>query len=169
MNKIGSILEGLHINEGSKFKFRLNYGCELKVNLGNLKAGTKFYCMDIINNRVKFVLQDDRTYEIILPLSFAENIFTNVGGVDNNKVGTLKTDFPYMPVEYCLSFSWSDKFIKKYTKKYKGEDYIYFPKGTKFKYLGADKSGDEFMVDGEYVGISEYGDDKEISDYFNFD
>ena len=170
MSKVESILEGLHINEGSKFAFRKYYGCELSKDLGNLKKGTKFYCSEILNNRVGLVLQNDKNYELILPISFAETVFTEVGELEKGKKYTLKIDLPYMPVEYCRDFEWSDEFINKYTKKYRGDDYIYFSKGTKFQYVGADMSGDSFIVDGEYVDISDfseiYGDNKDALDFF---
>lgn len=158
MKSINAILEGLNsksIDEGAKFKPREGFGCTFSKDFGDIKAGTKLYCDSIKNGVVTLVMQKDRSQKIMLPLAFAEQALMNVSMLEQGKTYTLKIDVPYMQVEYAKDLDWSDGFIRKYTKKFKGEDWVVFPKGTKFKYTGDDKSGDEFLVDGENVEISD--------------
>lgn len=167
--KMDLVLEGLKdskINEG--MSFAKYYGFALIKDLGDVKSGELFYCTDTDKNTVTLAKQKDKSYIIKLPISFAKLVFRDSNMLERGKTYALKIDLPYQPVEY-MDFL-SDKFIKKFTKKFKGEDWIVFPKGTKFKYNGADMSGDYFDVDGEEVSIvsvEDFGYDlgKEIEGY----
>lgn len=169
-NKADLILEGLRpnsINEG-KVAFKKYWGVRLEKDFGGLKKGTLFYCNDVdtTNNLVRLAMQNKESYTLILPISFAQSIFGEVSGLEKGKTYTLDIEFKYEPIEVVEDwFDINPAFIKKYTKK----DWLVFPKGTKFKYLGADMSGDIFSVDGVTIPISNVDDipkAKEVSDIF---
>lgn len=164
------ILEGLrpksNINEAT-IVFRPYYGARLTKDFGDCKKGTLFYCQSVNQGTktVKLYRQDNKGYIIELPISVAQTMFSEVSGLERGNTYTLDIDFKYMAVEYLDGWDWPDKFIKKYTKK----DYIVFPKGTKFKYVGSDMSGDIFTVDNVVVPISNVDDvtkSGEICDIF---
>lgn len=75
-------------------------------------------------------------------------------------------EIPYCKVflidKYPDDYNYSEDFVKKYTKSYKGEDWIVFSKRTKFKCTSVDEWV-SFLVDGEYVGFEEgFNDTPEI-------
>lgn len=141
------------INEG--ISFAKYYGFALSRDLGDVKAGELFYCSDVDKNTVTFTKQSDKSYTIKLPTSFAKLVFRDASLLERGKTYTLKIDIPYTPLEYVGDMEWKEEFVNKYTKKFKGESWIVFPKGTKFKYVGEDMSGDYFIVDGEEIPMSD--------------
>ena len=176
VNNINAILEGLDsrntITEGVPM-FTPRYGCKLSTDFGDQKKGTLYYCSEVnnTNKTVSFTRQDSKSYVITLPIKVAEKIFTTVSGLEENRSYTSKVDIEYTPVEYTEDWDWTEKFITKYTKTINGEEWIVFPKGTKFTYKGQDMSGDYFTVDGQEVVISDIellndGKFKEFSDIF---
>lgn len=155
---IEGFLKDERVNEG--MSFARYYGFALIKDLGDVKSGELFYCTDTDKNTVTLAKQKDKSYTIKLPTSFAKLVFRDANMLERGRTYTLKVDFPYEPIYpgYEDDVFWSKEFIKKYTKKYKGEDWIVFPKGTKFRYEYEDKSGDFFDVDGEDVSIADIDD-----------
>lgn len=152
------ILEGLrpsNVNEAGMI-FRPYYGARLTKDFGDSKKGTLFYCQSInqATKTVKLARQDNKSYVLELPISVAQSIFSEVSGLERGKTYTLDIDFNYSALEYIQDMNWPEKFVKKYTK---GKNLV-FPKGTKFKFIGADMAGDNFEVDGVWVPISNIDD-----------
>ena len=170
-SKISNILEGLHIDESSETTFVPMFGYKLISNMGDLKRDTLVYCesIDKTHKTVTFVKQNDKSYKIIIPIKFAENIFAYASGLTKNKTYTTKVEIAYCPVESARDMEWPEKFIIKYTKNKWGNDWIVFPKGTKFTFIGQSQSGDEFEVEGQYVPISdvEFLNNGEFEDYLD--
>lgn len=157
-SKADLILEGLRPNSVNEagMVFKPYYGARLTKDFGDCKKGTLFYCQSVnqTTKTVKLYKQDDKGYVIELPVSVAQSIFTEVSGLERGKTYTLDIDFVYSALEYIQDIDWPEKFVKKYTK---GKNLV-FPKGTKFKFMGADMAGDNFEVDGQWVPISNIDD-----------
>lgn len=162
------IIEGLRpnkIDEGNMV-FRKYYGVRAAQDILNVKKGTLFYVKDVNAKTVTLECQTNKDIVLTLPLEVAQKSFLDASGLEKGNTYTLDIDFAYDDVENCKDLiGWNEKFIDKYTK---GNEVV-FNKGTKFKYLGSDKSGDFFKVDGVTVVISNVDDVPEaegISDLF---
>ena len=111
---------------------------------------------------------------ILEGLSYSRKLELNEGKnteLEKGKTYVSKIDIPYVPSDESVYYGFSEKFIKKYTKKFMGRDYIYFPKGTKYKFKGYVKGTMCFEIDGESVDFGDFydvnDDEVEISAMFN--
>ena len=143
-----------------EIKFVENYGVKLAKDFGDLKKGELFYVNKTDDRLIQLVKQDDKSYNLKLPIPVAKDIFTNVSGLSNGCTYCLVMDFPYMPVEYAEDTNWSKEFITKHSQ----DNWIVFKKGIEVKYVGPTQGGDWFIIDGVGVEISNVDDIDGIED-----